>query len=285
MVMATVFLSPPGPALPRSASLTVRGYLGTARNTLIARYNDLDSVKMLFENHVDQIAAIIVEPIAGNMGVVPPEKGFLQGLREIATRFGSVLMFDEVMTGFRVSAGGAQKLYGILPDLSTFGKVIGGGLPVGAYGGRRQIMEQVAPLGSIYQAGTLSGNPLAMAAGLATLSCIRNDPDFYPRLERRSARLASGLMENCLKAGVPAVLNRVGSMMTLFFTDQKSITDWNTAKTCDIAGYARYFQESLQNGIYLAPSQFEAMFVSAAHSDDDIEKTIQASLSTLRKCF
>jgi glutamate-1-semialdehyde 2,1-aminomutase len=189
------------------------------------------------------------------------------------------------MTGFRVSAGGAQELYGIRPDLSTFGKVIGGGLPVGAYGGNRRIMEQMAPLGSIYQAGTLSGNPLAMAAGLATLTCIRQDPDFYQNLERRSARLADGLMQNCLHAGVQAVLNRVGSMMTLFFTDRESITDWNAAKTSDTAVYARYFRESLQNGVYFAPSQFEAAFVSAAHSDDDIEKTIIASSAALRKCY
>ncbi|MGA3051475.1 MAG: glutamate-1-semialdehyde 2,1-aminomutase [Chitinispirillaceae bacterium] len=267
--------------IPDSSGVTI----GTARDTLIAHYNDLDSVKMLFEKHGERIAAIIVEPVAGNMGVVAPREGFLKGLRDITTRFGSLLIFDEVMTGFRVSAGGAQELYGIRPDLSTFGKVIGGGLPVGAYGGNRRIMEQMAPLGSIYQAGTLSGNPLAMAAGLATLTCIRQDPDFYQNLERRSARLADGLMQNCLHAGVQAVLNRVGSMMTLFFTDRESITDWNAAKTSDTAVYARYFRESLQNGVYFAPSQFEAAFVSAAHSDDDIEKTIIASSAALRKCY
>ncbi|MDD5676211.1 MAG: glutamate-1-semialdehyde 2,1-aminomutase [Chitinivibrionales bacterium] len=266
--------------IPDSPGVTA----GTARDTLLAPYNDLNAVKALFAKFGEQIAAIIVEPIAGNMGVVAPENDFLQGLRRIATEFGAVLIFDEVMTGFRVSSGGAQKLYEIRPDLTTFGKVIGGGLPVGAYGGKREIMEQIAPLGPIYQAGTLSGNPLAMAAGLATLTCIGKDPAFYAKLEQRSARLAEGLLQNCRTLGVPAVLNRVGSMMTLFFTDQNKITDWNMAKQCDKTSYARYFHESLQNGIYLAPSQFEALFVSAAHSEEEIDKTIAASLVALRKC-
>jgi glutamate-1-semialdehyde 2,1-aminomutase len=265
--------------IPDSPGVTA----GTARDTLSARYNDLGSVELLFEKHGERIAAIIVEPVAGNMGVIAPAAGFLRGLREIADRFGSLLIFDEVMTGFRVSAGGAQELCGVRPDLSAFGKIIGGGLPVGAYGGKRHIMERMAPLGDIYQAGTLSGNPLSMAAGLATLTRIDHTPDFYPTLERRSARLAEGLMRNCLEAGVPAVLNRVGSMMTLFFTDRKEITDWSGAKTCDTAAYARFFHALLRGGIYLAPSQFEAAFVSAAHSDDDIEKTIAASSVALGK--
>lgn len=267
--------------IPDSPGVTA----GTARDTLVAKFNDLESVKALFEKYNEKIAAVIVEPVAGNMGVVVPDKGFLKGLRKLTAKNGALLIFDEVMTGFRVAPGGAQQLYGIKPDLSTFGKVIGGGLPVGAYGGRRDIMEMIAPLGSIYQAGTLSGNPLAMAAGLATLSCIREDAGFYDQLEKRSARLANGLIENCWKLGVPAVLNRVGSMMTLFFTDKKKVTSWDSAKTCNTKGYARYFQESLQGGVYLAPSQFEAAFVSAAHSDDDIDKTVAASLAALKKSF
>ncbi len=272
-----------------AATLGIPDSLGVtaaiAADTLIARYNDLDSVHLLFEKHGERVAAIIVEPVAGNMGVVVPSQGFLQGLRRIATKYASLLIFDEVMTGFRVAPGGAQELYGIEPDLSTFGKILGGGLPVGAYGGKRHIMEQVAPLGGVYQAGTLSGNPLAMAAGLATLNCIRRDPGFYPELERKSARLADGLLENCRKAGVGAVVNRVGSMLTLFFTEEKSVTDWKTAKRSNTAAYGRYFHESLQNGIYLAPSQFEAQFVSAAHSDDDIEMAILASAAALKGCF
>jgi len=267
--------------IPDSPGVTA----GTARDTLLAEYNDLDSVTMLFEKFGDRIAAVIVEPVAGNMGVIAPAPGFLQGLRKITKDFGGLLIFDEVMTGFRVAAGGAQQRFGITPDLSTFGKIIGGGLPVGAYGGRRDIMEHVAPLGSIYQAGTLSGNPLAMAAGLATLTCIGNDPDFYSTLERRSERLASGLMSNCQSLGIPAVLNRVGSMMTLFFTSEESVTSWKTAKTADTARYARYFQACLHSGVYLAPSQFEAGFVSAAHTDSDIEATVEASRSALKKCL
>jgi glutamate-1-semialdehyde 2,1-aminomutase len=267
--------------IPDSPGVTV----GTAKDTLIARYNDLASAKSLFEQHGERIAAVIVEPVAGNMGVVPPEPGFLEGLRDMTTEYGSVLIFDEVMTGFRVAPGGAQQLYKVKPDLSTFGKIIGGGLPVGAYGGKREIMEQMAPMGNIYQAGTLSGNPLAMAAGVATLTCIRNNVDFYATLERRSMRLAQGLIENCRKAGIGAVINRVGSMMTLFFTKQKSVTSWSDAKTCDTAVYAKYFHESLKSGTYIAPSQFEALFVSAAHSDDDIDKALSASYSALRKCL
>lgn len=258
---------------------------GTAQDTLLAEYNDIESVKLLFDKFGERIAAVIVEPVAGNMGVVVPIPGFLQGLRDISTNYGSLLIFDEVMTGFRVAAGGAQQRFGITPDLSTFGKVIGGGLPVGAYGGRRDIMEQVAPLGSIYQAGTLSGNPLAMAAGLATLGCIRDTKDFYATLESHSERLAKSLVDQCRTLGISAVLNRVGSMMTLFFTDEKDVTSWRTAKTADIRRYARYFQACLDNGVYLAPSQFEAAFVSAAHSDADIDAAIEAGGKALKKCL
>jgi len=189
------------------------------------------------------------------------------------------------MTGFRVALGGAQERFGVTPDLTTFRQIIGGGLPVGAYGGRRDIMEQVAPLGAIYQAGTLSGNPLAMAAGLATLTCIRDDREFYAMLERRSERLAAGLISHCRTLGIPAVLNRVGSMMTLFFTNEKSVISWETAKTADTERYARYFRESLTRGVYLAPSQFEAAFVSAAHSDADIDAAIDAAGAALKKCL
>jgi glutamate-1-semialdehyde 2,1-aminomutase len=258
---------------------------GTAQDTLLAEYNNIESVKMLFEKVGDKIAAVIVEPVAGNMGVVAPSSGFLQDLRDITKSFGSLLIFDEVMTGFRVAAGGAQERFAITPDLTTFGKVIGGGLPVGAYGGRRDIMEQVAPLGNIYQAGTLSGNPLAMAAGLATLSAIKAIPDFYATLEQRSERLGNALVSQCKTLDIPAQLNRVGSMMTLFFTNEKNVTSWDSAKTADTARYGRYFRECLNNGVYLAPSQFEAAFVSAAHSDDDIDAAIEACCASLKKCI
>lgn len=258
---------------------------GTAQDTLLAEYNNIESVKMLFEKVGDKIAAVIVEPVAGNMGVVAPKSGFLQGLRDITKSYGSLLIFDEVMTGFRVAAGGAQERFAITPDLTTFGKVIGGGLPVGAYGGRRDIMEQVAPLGSIYQAGTLSGNPLAMAAGLATLSTIKAIPDFYATLEQRSERLGNALVSECKALGIPVQLNSVGTMMTLFFTNEKSVTSWESAKTADTARYGRYFRECLNNGLYLAPSQFEAAFVSAAHSDADIDAAIEACCASLKKCL
>lgn len=254
---------------------------GTARDTLLARYNDLDSVRQLFERHQGAIAAVIVEPVGGNMGVVPPVDGFLQGLRDITKDNGALLIFDEVMTGFRVARGGAQELYGIQPDLSTFGKVIGGGLPVGAYGGTREVMETVAPTGPVYQAGTLSGNPLATAAGLATLETIEADGEFYAKLESTSAKLARGALAACAKAGVPATLNRVGSMMTLFFTEADKVIDYDSATTCNTERYGRFFQGCLRAGVYLAPSQFEAAFVCAAHTDSDIEAALQAEETAL----
>lgn len=252
--------------------------------TLTARFNSLESVQELVDENKAQVAAIIVEPVAGNMGCVPPVNGFLEGLRSLCIKENIVFIFDEVMTGFRIALGGAQELYNIKPDLTTFGKIIGGGLPVGAYGGRRDIMQMVAPSGPMYQAGTLSGNPLAMTAGYETLSIILEDREFYTRLERKSKQLADGLAENVKKLGVPVTLNRVGSMSTLFFTSNE-VKDYQTALTSDTKRFAVYFKEMLEEGIYLAPSQYEAGFISIAHSDADIEKTIQASRESLETAF
>ncbi|MCK9905272.1 glutamate-1-semialdehyde 2,1-aminomutase, partial [Frankia sp. Cpl3] len=253
----------------------------TAANTVTVPYNDLESVKLAFEKFGNELAAVIVEPIAGNMGVVPPQPGFLQGLREITKQHGALLILDEVMTGFRVARGGAQELYGISPDLTTMGKVIGGGLPVGAYGGKREIMQQVAPAGPIYQAGTLSGNPLAMAAGLATLEEL-GQPGMYQQLEARSARLAEGLGDNARKLGLPHTINRVGSMVCLFFTETPVI-NYETAKTSDLQRFSAYFRYLLEEGVMIPPSQFEGLFVSMAHSDQDIERTIEASYRAMKR--
>ncbi|UYZ12446.1 MULTISPECIES: glutamate-1-semialdehyde 2,1-aminomutase [Brevibacillus] len=253
----------------------------TAINTITVPYNDLESVKMAFEAFGDDLAAVIVEPVAGNMGVVPPQPGFLQGLREITQRYGTLLIFDEVMTGFRVARGGAQELYGITPDLTTMGKVIGGGLPVGAYGGRRDIMLQIAPAGPIYQAGTLSGNPLAMAAGLTTLRELGQE-GVYERLEALSARLAEGLADNARKLGIPHTVNRVGSMVCLFFTETP-VVNYETAKTSDLERFSKYFRHLLEEGVMIPPSQFEGMFVSLAHTEADIERTIEASYNAMKK--
>jgi glutamate-1-semialdehyde 2,1-aminomutase len=260
---------------PNSPGVTV----GTAKDTLNARYNDLVSVENLISANRGEIAAIIVEPIAGNVGVVPPKPGFLQGLRQICDREKIVLIFDEVMTGFRVALGGAQELYGVRPDLTTLGKIIGGGLPVGAFGGKREIMEMLSPIGPVYQAGTLSGNPLAMAAGLATLRTLR-DENPYAELERKSAYLENCIAENIRSANIKATQTRVGSMLCLFFTDQE-VTDYESAITSDTKAFAKYFRAMLEDGIYLAPSQFEAMFVSAAHSDEDLERTVKANRKSL----
>ena len=254
---------------------------GVAANTITVPYNDLDAVRVAFEKYGEQIAAVIVEPVAGNMGVVPPLPGFLQGLRDITLRYGSLLIFDEVMTGFRVHYHCAQGLYGITPDLTCLGKVIGGGLPVGAYGGRRDIMEMMAPAGPIYQAGTLSGNPLAMSAGIATLRLLA-EPGVYEQLERKSARLEQGFVENAKRLGVPMTVNRVGSMVCPFFTD-KTVINYETAKTSDLQMFARYFGHMLDLGVSVAPSQFEGMFVSTAHSDEDIELTIEAHYEALKR--
>ncbi|WP_341348312.1 glutamate-1-semialdehyde 2,1-aminomutase [Paenibacillus sp. FSL H3-0469] len=252
---------------------------GVAVNTITVPYNDLDGVKTAFERYGNEIAAIIVEPIAGNMGVVPPLPGFLEGLRKVTTGYGALLIFDEVMTGFRVDRGCAQGLFGLDPDLTCFGKVIGGGLPVGAYGGKREIMEQIAPSGPIYQAGTLSGNPLAMAAGYSTLALLT--PEVYTHLESLGARLEAGLKRNAQETGIPLTINRVGSMVCPFFTEEPVI-NFETAKTSNLELFKRYFGKMLDQGISVPPSQFEGMFVSAAHSEQDIDDTIAGHYQALK---
>ncbi len=250
-----------------------------AQLTLTAPFNDLDAVRALFRERGREIAAVIVEPIAGNMGVVPPRPGFLEGLREITLAHESVLIFDEVITGFRVAYGGAQELYGVRADLTCLGKVIGGGLPVGAYGGSRSLMSHVAPLGNVYQAGTLSGNPLAVAAGLATLAELRK-PDVYRRLDALGGELERGLRSAADQARVPLTVNRVGSMLTGFFCEGP-VTDYASAKRADTKRYARYFHEMLSRGVFQAPSQFEAAFVSLAHTDADIALAGRAAAQAL----
>lgn len=242
-----------------------------AEHTLVARYNDLDSVEALLLKHRD-VAALIVEPVIGNMGCIPPEPGFLEGLRELCTKHGIVLIFDEVMTGFRVALGGAQERYKITPDLSCFGKIIGGGLPVGAYGGRKNIMECIAPLGSVYQAGTLSGNPLAMTVGLKTLELL-TQKNVYVDLEAKGAFLEAGLRKAALEAKIPLQINRVGSMFSFFFTD-KPVTNADSARAADSALFNKVFHHLLDNGVYVAPSAFEAGFISTAHTYDDLERTV-----------
>jgi glutamate-1-semialdehyde 2,1-aminomutase len=250
-----------------------------ARATLTLPFNDLDATRAVFAARGREIAAVIVEPVAGNMGVVPPQPGFLEGLREITRADGALLLFDEVITGFRVAMGGAQQRYGITPDMTCLGKIVGGGLPVGVYGGRAEIMEQVAPLGGIYQAGTLSGNPVAMAAGIATLEALRA-PGTYQALETMGARLADGLIAAAAEAGLAAQINRVGSMLTGFFT-ATPVTDYATAKTADAARYGTFFRAMLERGVSLAPSQFEAAFLSLAHTTDDVDVTIAAAREAL----
>ena len=257
---------------------------GVAAGTLIAAFNELETVKSLLAANPGAVAAIIVEPVVGNMGCVPPEPGFLEGLRQLCTKEGTILIFDEVMTGFRLSPGGAQSLYGVAPDLTALGKIIGGGLPVGAYGGRREIMQMVAPSGPMYQAGTLSGNPLAMAAGYETLKILQEDRDFYTRLEKKSFRLAGGIQKNIQSLGLPLTQNRVGSMFTLFFSPIR-VVDFETAVAADTRRFAVYFREMLEQGIYLAPSQFESAFVSDAHTDEDIDRTIEANRRALHIAF
>ncbi len=246
----------------------------TVKDTLVAEFNDIDSVQALFEQYPEQIAAIIVEPVAGNMGVVPPLPGFLQGLRVITAREGALLIFDEVMTGFRTHPGGAQTLYNIQPDLTTLGKVIGGGLPVGAYGGKREIMQMVAPVGPMYQAGTLAGNPLAMSAGIAALNLI-HDQTIWEEMESHGRQLEVGIASAAKRAGVPIQQTRVGTMFTTFFSETKPV-DWNTVKVANKAHFATFFQKMLANGIYLAPSQFEAGFLSTVHEESVIAETLAA---------
>ncbi|MEW6770972.1 MAG: glutamate-1-semialdehyde 2,1-aminomutase [Bacillota bacterium] len=250
-----------------------------AADTITAPYNDLETVREIFKLEGEHLAAVVLEPVAGNMGVVPPAAGFLEGLRALCTEYGALLIFDEVITGFRVGYNGAQELYGVYPDLTCLGKIIGGGLPVGAYGGKREIMELVAPQGPVYQAGTLSGNPLAMAAGIATLDFLKK-PGTYERLEELAARLAAGLERAAAEAGVPVTINRVGSMLTVFFTPGP-VRDYATATAADAAKFAAFFREMLKAGVYLPPSQFEALFVSLVHPVTDIDETVGAAA----RCF
>lgn len=253
---------------------------GTANDTLIARYNDLDSVIELVKQNKGEIAALILEPVVGNMGVVIPTEDFMNGLREICTKEGIVFIFDEVMTGFRLAKGGAQEVFGITPDMTTFGKIIGGGLPVGAFGGKREIMEKLAPMGPVYQAGTLSGNPLAMAAGFAALTHIKENPGIYDLLEEKTDKLETGFRENLEKLGKEYRINRIGSMISMFFTEQP-VYDLESAMKSDTALYAKFFHGMLDRGIYLPPAQFESWFLSTALTDDDIERTIKAHYEAL----
>jgi len=252
-----------------------------ARLTISLPFNNLGAVEVAVEKYGNQIAAVIIEPIAGNMGVVLPEEGFLEGLREITRENGILLIFDEIITGFRVSPGGAQERYNIKPDLTCLGKIIGGGLPVGAYGGRRDIMAQVAPEGSIYQAGTLSGNPLAMAAGMATLMILKNK-EIYGKLEEKSRFLFSGLLDSAKKAGVDIVINRAGSMGSLFF-GKNPVVDFNSVKETETSKYISFYREMLAKKIYLAPSPFEALFVSLAHNEEALKKTIDSAFTSFKK--
>ena len=258
-------------AMPDSAGVTN----AATSDTIVAPYNDLNSVKVVFEQHPDEIAAVIVEPIAANMGLVPPIPNFLEGLRQITRRYGALLVFDEVITGFRASIGGAQKLHGIRPDITCLGKIIGGGLPVGAYGGTDEIMNLVAPMGPVYQAGTLSGNPLAMTAGITTLREVRKR-GFYERLDKISAQLQAGLVQTAQENQINLQLNRVASMLGLFFTNER-VTDYGKAKSSDTAAYKLVFKLMLEQGVYLPPSPFETIFLSAAHAQRDIEKTVAAA--------
>lgn len=247
---------------------------GTVRDSLVARYNDSESVELLLDKHAGEVAALIVEPVAGNMGVVPPTVGFLEQLREVCDEHGVLLIFDEVMTGFRVHPGGAQALYRVTPDLTTLGKVIGGGLPVGAYGGRKEIMELIAPCGDVYQAGTLSGNPLAMAAGLATLTQLQ-DRSLWVAMQARVETLSEEIFTIASERSVPIYQTRVGTMFSTFFTDTP-VQDWSSAQSCDLVWFAAFFQSMLSQGIYIAPSQFEAGFMSTAHDDQTTSRTLDA---------
>lgn len=265
--------------LPDSPGVTE----STARDTLTANYNDLESVEKLFEQYANEIAAVIVEPVAANMGVVLPKKGFLEGLRKLTEDNGTLLIFDEVITGFRLAPGGAQEYFGVMPDITTMGKIIGGGLPVGAYGGKKEIMLQLAPAGPIYQAGTLSGNPLAMAAGIVMLKTLKENPDIYTKLARHAEMLEGGLKEGLTEAGINGTVNRVGSLLTLFFTENEQVESFDDVMTSDKERYAKFFRLSLDAGVYMAPSQFEAAFISNAHTDEDIWQTIAAAKEAMKQ--
>jgi glutamate-1-semialdehyde 2,1-aminomutase len=262
--------------VPNSPGVTA----GTSKDTLVLEYNDTDALEIAFAEHGPRIAGVIVEPIVGNMGTVVPTREFLTMLRRLTTKHGGLLIFDEVITGFRVAYGGAQSLLGVTPDLTTLGKILGGGLPVGAYGGRAEIMRHVMPEGKVFQAGTLSGNPLATAAGIATLKELRDNPP-YEKLERLGARLAAGLSAAASSAGMPHTLARVGSMMTLFFNPDP-VTSWSVAARCDTKAYSRYFWSLIDRGVYMPCSQYEALFVSAAHTEADIDETIAAARDAVR---
>lgn len=254
---------------------------GTAKDTLLAPFNDLEAVKQVVEANKDEIAAIILEPVAGNMGCVLPAPGFLEGLRELCDEKGIILIFDEVMTGFRLAKGGAQQYLGVKPDMTTLGKIIGGGMPVGAYGGRKEIMDYVSPEGPVYQAGTLSGNPIAMAAGLAILNHLNQTPEVYASLENIGATIVNGIKESLISLGLPFTVNHIGSMYSLFFTKQK-VTDFESAKTSDTIFFGKYFQEMLKRGIYLAPSQYESLFLSTALRDSHIDQFLSANEKALK---
>jgi glutamate-1-semialdehyde 2,1-aminomutase len=263
---------------PDSLGVTI----GVAQDTLTAPYNDLDFVQMLIDANKNQIAALIVEPVVGNMGCVLPKKGFLEGLRKKCTDNGIVLIFDEVMTGFRLSKGGAQELFGITPDMTTLGKIIGGGLPVGAYGGKKEIMDCVSPVGKVYQAGTLSGNPIAMAAGLAMLNYLNSNPSVYTYLDKITQKIADGIRESAQKLGLNYTVNQIGSMYSVFMTN-KPVTDLKSAQTADLAKFSVYFNEMLNSGVYLAPSQFESLFVSTCITETIANEIIEKSTLSLQK--
>jgi glutamate-1-semialdehyde 2,1-aminomutase len=264
--------------VPDSAGVTK----GTAKDTLIVPFNDLEAIEKLISGNKNEIAAIILEPVVGNMGCVPPQPGYLEGLRKICDSHNIVLIFDEVMTGFRLALGGAQERFNVKPDMTTMGKIIGGGLPVGAYGGKKEIMDCVSPVGPVYQAGTLSGNPLAMAAGLAMLKYLKQHPEVYTQIDGSASLLVEGISKQFKEAGVAHSINQVGSMFTLFFTDQEVI-NFETAKTSDTTRFARYFQAMSSRGVYLAPSQYEAMFISAAISEDVVYKILEANSEALKE--
>jgi glutamate-1-semialdehyde 2,1-aminomutase len=267
-------------ASPDSPGVTA----GTAKDTLLAPFNDLEAVKRLVKANKNEIAAIILEPVVGNMGCVLPSKGFLEGLRTICDKENIVLIFDEVMTGFRLAAGGAQERFGVLPDMTTLGKIIGAGMPVGAYGGKKELMDFVSPAGPVYQAGTLSGNPLAMAAGFTMLKHLKKNPSIYIQLEETAAEIVNGIQSTIDSMGIPATMNHVGSMYSLFFTE-KNVVNFETAKTCDTEVFGKYFRAMLKNGIYLAPSQFETLFISTALEKKQIKKILKANRQSLEEVF
>jgi len=268
---AVTFGTPDSPGVPK----------GVANDTLTAPFNDLDYIRKLVDANEQQVAAVILEPVSGNMGCVLPGQGFLQGLRDLCTQKGILLIFDEVMTGFRLSAGGAQQRFGVMPDLTTLGKIIGGGMPVGAYGGRKEIMDYVSPAGPVYQAGTLSGNPVAMAAGYAMLKYLSAHPETYDTLEITGNRIVSGFRDSLSRLGLRYTINHIGSMFTLFFTEQ-AVSDFSGARTSDTGLFGKYFHAMLKEGIYLAPSQFESLFLSTALKDEHIEQVIMANEKALK---